>query len=249
MRSTAMTRRTTLPASLAAGVALLGAVASEARGKGAKKIPLEEARIFFEYNSSARDLGAQVFLDGESWKRLKIVGPNGTIFEVEGKGSLKKTGLTELSFEGEEPSLDEVPIEEFLARFPEGEYQFVGKTVEGQNLVGRATLTHAVPAGPSNVSAAVGSNNSLIISWGPVTGPAKDFPDEPIVIVGYQVIVDRVNPQPLRVFSVDLPATATKVTVSPEFIQANAEYRFEVLAIEAGGNQTISQSTFKSKSP
>ena len=66
MRGTAMP---TLAVVLATVVALLGTAAPEARGKGAKKIRLEEARIFFEYNSSANDLGAQVFLDGESWKR------------------------------------------------------------------------------------------------------------------------------------------------------------------------------------
>jgi hypothetical protein len=56
--------------------------------------------------------------------------------------------------------------------------------------------------------------------------------------VGYQVVVERVKPKPLRVFSVNLPSTVTQVTVSPEFIETNAEYTFEVLAIEASGNQT-----------
>jgi hypothetical protein len=58
-----------------------------------------------------------------------------------------------------------------------------------------------------------------------------------------------VKPQPLRVFSVDLPATITKVTVPPEFIQANAEYIFEVLAIEASKNQTISEGSFTTTAP
>jgi hypothetical protein len=59
------------------------------------------ARVLFEYNSSANDLGVHVFLDGEDWKRLRIVNPNGrTIFEVEGKGPYRELGLTELFFEG-----------------------------------------------------------------------------------------------------------------------------------------------------
>jgi len=62
-----------------------------------------------------------------------------------------------------------------------------------------------------------------------------------------QVIVERVKPQPLRVFSVNLSSAITNVTVSPEFIQGNAEYAFEVLAIEASGNQTISEGTFKTQ--
>jgi hypothetical protein len=35
------------------------------------------------------------------------------------------------------------------------------------------------------------------------------------------------------------------VTVPAEFIQANADYKFEVLAIEQSGNQTISENSFK----
>jgi hypothetical protein len=71
------------------------------------------ARVFFEFNSSANDLGVHVFLDGEDWKRLRIVNPNGrTIFEVEGKGPYRELGLTELFFEGAEPNLADVPLEE-----------------------------------------------------------------------------------------------------------------------------------------
>ena len=43
--------------------------------RAAEKIALEISKIFFEYNSSAGDLGVQVFLDGEDWKKLKIVNP------------------------------------------------------------------------------------------------------------------------------------------------------------------------------
>jgi len=64
--------------------------------------------------------------------------------------------MTELFFEGAEPNLDDVPLEDLLARFPAGDYQLVGRTVEGKRIAGTATLTHAIPAGPSNVSAAVG---------------------------------------------------------------------------------------------
>jgi hypothetical protein len=83
----------------------------------------------------------------------------------------------------------------------------------------------------------------VIIDWNPVSSPYPGT-TSPVTIVAYQVIVERVRSQPLQVFSVNVPGTITQVTVPPEFIQANAEYKFEVLAIEAGGNQTISESTF-----
>jgi hypothetical protein len=195
------------------------------------------ARIYIEYNSSANDLGFHVFLDAEDWESLRIVNPAGTtIFEVVGKGGYAGLGLTELFFEGAEPSLDEFPLADLLARFPEGKYKFIGVTVGGARLASTATLSHAVPDGPS-VSAEV-DGNTVIIRWDPVRGPAEILPDEKVDIVGYQVIVDP--------FQVTLPATSTEVTLPREFVESLApgEHAFEVLAIEASGNQTITEGSF-----
>ena len=216
---------------------ILGAAAPEAWAKK-KVIPFAITKIFIEYNSTANDAGFHIFLDAEDWQEVEIVNPNGrTIFEVEGKRGFGNLGMTELFFEGAEPSLDDVPVDELLALFPEGQYKFFGKTVEGKRLVSTATLTHAVPAGP-NVFAKVGFGDTLVISWEAVTDPAEGFPDIPIVIVGYQVIVGA--------FQVTVPASTTRVKVSPQFVASLApgEHTFEVLAIEAGGNQTITEGSF-----
>ena len=223
------------PVFLVAAVALiLGATAPEAWAK-----KFAEARIFIEYNFTDNDLGFHVFLDAEDWREVEIVNPNGeTVFEVEGGVGFGERGMTELFFEGAEPSLFDVPLDELLALFPEGKYKFFGTTVEGKSLMSTATLTHAVPAAPSNVSALVGPGDTLIISWDAVTGPPAGFPNKPIVIVGYQVIVGA--------FQVTVPGSITSVTISPEFVGSldSGEHDFEVLAIEAGGNQTITESSF-----
>jgi hypothetical protein len=39
----------------------------------------------------------------------------------------------------------------------------------------------------------------------------------------------------------------TSLTVPPEFFEPATDYDLEVLALEAGGNQTISSSTFSTK--
>jgi hypothetical protein len=80
------------------------------------------------------------------------------------------------------------------------------------------------------------------IDWEPVVKPAG------IEIAGYQVIVEL--PEPLRVFSVDLPPSVTSVTVPPEFLRPDTEYKFEILAIARGGgrNQTITESSFTTAS-
>lgn len=220
-------------------VALVPGVTAVGKPNPKKEVlPLEIAEIFFEYNSSANDLGVHVFLDGEDWKSIKIVNPDGrTIFRVQGKLGYAQLGMTELFFEGAEPTLDEFALEELLALFPEGEYTFEGRTVDNVELAGTATLSYAIPAGPE-VSAVVGPGDSLTISWETVTDPAEISPDDEVEIVGYQVIVEE--------FQVTLPATATSVTIPPEYVASlgSGEHPFEVLAIEAGGNQTITEGSF-----
>jgi hypothetical protein len=228
---------------LVAGVALiLGAAAPEIWADDAGEF--DETKIIIETNDTAKDAGIQIFLDGEAWKEVKVKGPDGKqILEVKGKGSLKELGLTELFMESDEPEFDEAP-EELLALFPEGEYEFQGKTVDDIELEGTATLTYDIPDGPSIVSPSgddpVNPGNT-VIDWEPVTTPSG------IEIVRYQVIVENEAVDPVRVFSVDLPAMVTEVQVSPQFLEPGTQYKFEVLAIEASGNQTITESFFKTE--
>ena len=215
-------------------------------------IPFSQTKIIIEVNATAGDGGIQISLDATGWNRLEVFDPNKIkVFDVSGSGSVGMTGITELFFESAEPSFADLPLDQLLARFPEGNYTFVGTTVDGKKLTGSATLKHNIPAGPTIVSPAEGaaplnSKQPVVIDWDPVTDP---FPgtDLAVTIVSYQVIVERVKPTPLRVFSADVEASVTKVTVPPEFLQANADYNFEVLAIEASGNQTISEGGFKTQ--
>lgn len=221
---------------LAALVAMTGGAAASPREPPA--VPLKIAKIYWEYNASANDLGVHVSLDGEDWKRLKIVNPSDrVIFAVEGKGAYKELGMTELFFEGAEPSLDDFPLAGLLARFPEGTYEFEGKLVDGTETDATPMFSHAIPAGPV-VAATYGPDDSLVITWTEVTAPPPGFPAKPIDIVGYQVIVGS--------FQVTLPPTSRSVTVPPEFVASLApgEQPFEVLAIEKSANQTLTEGTF-----
>jgi len=58
------------------------------------------------------------------------------------------------------------------------------------------------------------------------------------VVVAYQIIAGS--------FQVTLPASAASVTLPPEFVETLAPgvYPFEVLAIDASGNQTITEGSF-----
>ncbi|MFN0207195.1 MAG: hypothetical protein ACKVS6_12900 [Planctomycetota bacterium] len=201
-------------------------------------VPLKYSRIYWEYNSSANDLGVHVTLDGEDWTRLRITNPNNKLlFDVVGKGPYKNLGMTELFFEGAEPSLDDFPLADLLALFPEGEYEFDGKIAGGGKTEGTWMFSHAIPDGPL-VSAEVGPNDFLKISWTAVTTNPPGFPNKPLNIVKYQVIVED--------FLVTVPANVLSLTVSPEFVAtlAAGEHLYEVLAIDANANQTLREGSF-----
>jgi hypothetical protein len=206
----------------------------------------DDTKIIIELNATDRDAGIQVFLDGEPWKEVEIISPDEEILEVEADGNLLDFGLTELFFESNEPPFDELPLDEFLELFPAGIYRFKGRTVEGVRLRGAARLTHVIPAGPDLVSPEEGEEvdpNDTVIEWEPVT--ERFIGSGNIKIVGYQVVVEREDP--LRVFSVDVSADTTMVTIPPEFLEPGTDYKFEVLAIEESGNQTISEREFETE--
>jgi hypothetical protein len=206
----------------------------------AKTIRLDEATMIVEVNATDGDAGLQVFLDAEPWNSLTISAPDGrTMLAINGRGRLKNYGLTELFSESSEPPFDEFPLKRFKRLWPEGRYSFVGTTIEGKRLVGKARLSHDIPDGPQIVSPAEGAivaPGNVVAGWNPVSEPSG------IDVVGYRAIVEREDP--LRVFSVDLPASVTSVTIPKEFLESATEYKLEVQAIEASGNQTLTEVTF-----
>jgi len=205
-----------------------------------KPVRLDQARMIVEINATDGDAGLQIFLDGEPWRSMTITAPTGRrIVAVNTKSRLRNYGLTELFSESSEPSFDEFPLRRFKRLFPEGRYRFVGETIEGRRLVGRARLSHDFPDGPQIVAPADGSTvpgNNVVADWNPVAEPTG------VNIVGYRAIVERDDP--LRVFSVDLPASVTSVTIPREYLEPGTKYKLEVQAIEASGNQTTTEVEF-----
>jgi hypothetical protein len=228
---------------LVALLVLLGLIASlPANTAGAKPttIPFADARLKIEVNATDGDAGLQVFLDGEPWRAVSLYNPAGRkLVEITAKGPLKDYGLTELFSESSEPPFDVFPFEEFKRLFPEGVYTFRGTAIDGKHLLSTARLTHDVPDGPRIVRPrddAQVSRDRVVVAWKPVRTPPG------IDIVGYQVVVTREDP--LRVLSVDLPASARRLPVPSAFLQRGTEYKAEVLAIEASGNQTLTEVAF-----
>ena len=118
-------------------------------GSGSGEDVLEEGKLLIEHNATDEDTGFQGFADGEPWNDLTIKGPDGeTILSIFTEGGLLDFGLTELFFETSEPENAEVPIENVLARLPEGAYTFTGEIVDANDSSVTASLTHRIPDGP-----------------------------------------------------------------------------------------------------
>lgn len=237
--------------SVMATLVLLGACSSgkESAGKnerstkaGAAPVAFKKARLIVETNATDGDAGLQLSLDHEPWKSISISRPDGTkILDIVTRGALEGYGLTELFSESSEPPFDKFPLQEFEKLFPEGDYTFVGETIEGEKMQSTATLTHHFPAGPKVLAPKEDSTvpaDGLVVRWAPVNEPAG------IKIVGYRVIVEK-EQEPGRALEAELPATATELRVPAEFMEPGATFKLEVMAIEVGGNQTLTEMEFK----
>ena len=228
------------------------------------EIPIGAAVMIIELTDE--DIELQVFADSGDWERLEIFDPNERkVFDVKARGRLKRqNGMSEMFWASEpshyledEPDFDE-PVGAFLRRWPEGVYEFEGTTGTGDEIEGEATLSHVLPALPEilfpvsvdDEPPVVDPNNYLVIDWEPVT--TRFLGDGPVEIFEYQVIVDQVDPERetawvtggTRTALINLPPTVTELTVSPEFLLPGSSYEFEILAIEASGNSTISVGEF-----
>jgi len=215
---------------------------------------LKDGKMLIEHNSSDEDTGFQGFGDGDPWNELEISGPNGVFVDFSAEGSLEDFGLTEIFFETSEPENRLVPIADVLARLPEGSYTYTGDIVDGEESEFMTSLTHVIPMGPELLTPEDGNEEvdsaETVVSWNPVT---EALDGSAVTIVGYQVIVELdEEPEFPQGFAhpalfLYVPASVTSVSIPPEFMQADAEYEYEVLAIEASGNQTLTAAEFETE--
>ena len=232
--------------------AFLALAAAPGGGKGGGKdepeeVELDEAEVFIEWNSTDGDFGIQFFWDGDGWDRMRVVNSEGKVaLQVRARDNLQEQGLTEGAFESVEPDPDELSMEEFLERFPEGEYEFEGKTLEGENLEGETEFTHVIPAPPANLWPAEGSVVSaalpLVASFDAVTADIDGNTLEPEL---YELVIEDMNDETLA-FTIVLEGDLANpsVTVPPEFLEPGSDYKLEVLVQEESHNRTITETKF-----
>jgi len=220
-------------------------------------IPLKEAKLIIEHNAKDEDTGFQGFIDSEGWNKITLTGPKGKVLDFKATGMLGKLGLTELFFETVEPANADVPIVEVLKTLPEGKYMFTGSAIESGEkkgkTIGTAWLTHDIPEGPVLLSpaedAVVPVEEDLLVSWSPVD---KTIEGSDVDIISYQLIIEKDETPHQHMIgklglSMYLPASVTQITIPKEFLEPRTNYKWEVLAIEESGNQSLMSSQFSTE--
>ena len=207
---------------------------------------LDEAEVFIEWNSTDSDRGIQFFWDGEPWRWMRIKNHYGkAVLDVIAQRNVRAQGLTEGFFESSEPEENELPADAFFARFPEGEYAFVGRTLDGCWLKGETDLTHDLPE-PAELDV----DSFPEISWNQPAG---------VVVIGYEIVVELVvvdgEDEKVYVDTATFPGDVYEYTISPQFqdlidavdaADTLEELKVEIIAIEASGNKTITEEEVES---
>jgi hypothetical protein len=250
-----------------AGFAALASAALA--GDGDEEEPFDEAHIFFELNNTDGDLGIHALIDGEAWKRLSVEDQQqNTVLDIFVRGRMRQQGLTEIFFESAEPPFDELSPQAFFRRFPAGQYEVEGRTLDGHELESKVRLTHRMPAPAQptvngqpmavqcdedeagydapTVAAPVTIAWPAVVSTHPDLGSPRSSPN--IRIRNYELVVETELDGPggefVTVFSAVLPADVTLLTIPDEFLSQSEVFKYEVLAREKSFNQTAVESCF-----
>ena len=89
----------------------------------------------------------------------------------------------------------------------------------------------------------------VVARWQPVS---KTITGEAVTIIAYQLIIEKDVAPPRHMIgklglSIYVPPSVTSIAVPNGFLQPSTRYKWEVLAIERSGNQTLSSGSFRTR--
>ncbi|MGH8130059.1 MAG: hypothetical protein ACRES3_04300 [Steroidobacteraceae bacterium] len=249
---------------LAIGAGAMAMSTQVGLGQDGGELPFEEAQLYFELNHTDGDLGIHGLIDGDAWKSLEIEGPNEQLLmNVWIRNNLRRQGMTEIFFESDEPTLDELPAAAFFRRFPQGIYEIEGITLDDEELEAKIRLSHVMAGPPGNVrvNGKLAAKNCdavlpvvsepVTLNWNAVTKshPTIGTPGVDVAVQQYQVVgeIEREGRTPdVLVFAVDLPPGRTIFEFPEDFTGlADGEMKFEIVTKLRNGNQTAVESCFE----
>jgi hypothetical protein len=221
-------KRITKIASITLGVAAFAILPATAKDDCAS---FSELRMVLEQNATDGDTEVVLFAKGQDdgLKSLAIFAPNYRLVAFFA-GDQRGIGIREFQLESAEPP----DLAKVLASFPQGSYNFVGRSVKGECLRGNASLSHTLaPASTllTPLEEQVVPTGQVVLSWAGVSGAAR-----------YIIELNNESAGTNMTFEV-LPPT-TSLAVPAQFLQANAEYQFVVGVKTASGNATSVERTF-----
>ena len=157
---------------MAALTLLLGCilVAQAGRKASSASVPFAVANVHFEQNATDGDVEVVFEVKGgdEGLAKLAVVSPDGrTVIDFTAPDA-STLGIRQFQFESPEPG----DVESLKSAYPEGVYTFAGVTTAGEELHGKSTLYHKLPATASFVRPAADAHGvgakDLVITWTPV---------------------------------------------------------------------------------
>ena len=195
------------------------------------------ANIAVHFEQNATDEDVEVVFKAKSGdaglSTLKVVAPDGrTVVDFNAPDS--KLGLRHIDLESPEPK----NVASVKADFPEGEYTFTGRTVTGDKLRGKASLSHKLPdtavfvrPRPDEKAVPV---KGLRIKWNSAKNPAV-----------WVVVIEREGTE--FEISAKLPSTARTFVVPDGFLLPDTEYKLEIGAVSGDGNTSVVETSFTTK--
>jgi hypothetical protein len=211
---------------------ILSGAPDSTAGEPAAAVPFPIAAAHFEQNATDGDMEVvfQVKADKDGLAELNVVSPDGRPVVVFKAPDVSTLGMRQFRFESPEP-----PDFEALKAYPEGVYQFSGRTALGANLVGKTTLSHRLPATTTFVAPASAAENvpvkGFVMSWSAVEDVAS-----------YIVKIDQ---RDLNInFMVRVPASWTAFTLPDGFLARGTKYKLAIGTETREGNVSYIETTF-----
>ena len=218
---------------------------------------IDHAKLFIEDNTGDEDIGVHGYFDDHGWTEICVFNPAGELMmRVKPEAQMGDLGLSEIFFESQEPGYNLWTFADLKAAWPEGHYTLRAQSHDVEILTGAAQLSHDLPQPPVIVTPATVPEpednppvipvGDLRVEWQPVTLTQDGAP---VTIRGYQLWVNKENHEDERGFSrpnfdVHLAGDVTSFVVPAAFFDAASLYEVEVVAISAGGNQTIAGASY-----
>ena len=218
---------------ISAFILVIGGWTHRAASEPAAAVPFPIATVHFEQNATDGDKEVvfQVKAQTEGLDELIIRSPDGRTLVAFKAPDASTLGMRQFRFETPEPS----DSKSLRGAYPEGVYEFSGKTSAGAKLVGRSTLSHQLPATATFTKPAPEAENVSVkdfkISWRPVEG-----------VTSYIVTIDQSELD--AHFMVRVPASSTSFALPDGFLARDTKYKMAIGTVTRQGNISFVESTF-----